>query len=62
MCEWITDDSVPDHENYVLIATGLEVWPAWYNSDQAQWEFNDGPPARRDIISAWMEMPEVPSG
>ena len=60
MNEWITDGSIPDHMEFVLVVVGREVWVAyWGGSD---WQFNDGPPARKELVSAWMELPKPPGG
>ena len=57
MCEWITNRSTPDHTNFVVVAIGDEVWVAYWDGQSDLWRFNDSPPARPDIINAWMELP-----
>ena len=48
----------PDHQEFVLVAIGLEVWPAYWDEPMLQWVFNDGAPAH--TVDAWMEIPEHP--
>ena len=60
MCEWIIDGSMPDHEEFVVVAIGQETWVSYWDGEL--WRFNDNPPGRPEIVSAWMELPSLPEG